>query len=179
MGGPPVALPPARPNRPSRAKKATPAAVVVPPQTQEVPEEGDDLQAMYAEVARLPYRFRWADRWWSLPHIADLDYRTQVKIEQFGDDTTLEAVNDLFREIFGPEQADEWDKVTQPGPFLELLFGRWVKHSGRKPGEPSASTGSSPSTGRPSKRTSTGTTGSASTRRSTAKKASGTRRGNS
>jgi hypothetical protein len=144
-------------------------------------DQGDNLQAIYeSEVARQPYRFQWADRWWTLPHIAELDWRVQAEIEAFGEDVTIARIDELFVKIFGEEQAAEWDKVVRPLPFLDMLFRRWTAHSGREPGEQPALPNSSPSTARPSKRTSTGTTGSVSPRRSTQKpRKAATRRGNS
>lgn len=134
-------------------------------------EDGDDLQAAYAEIARAPYRFFWADRWWTLPHLGELDFRIQAEIEAFGSEVTLERVDELFRKIFGREQADDWVKATQPGPFLDLLFKRWLAHSGAKPGESPASKPSSKTTGRNSRPTSGGSTTSASPKRSTGKRA--------
>lgn len=137
----------------------------------DITEDGDDLQAAYAEIARKPYRFYWADRWWVLPHIGELDYRVQAEIENFGSEVTLERIDELFRKIFGPQQAQAWSEATQPGPFLEMLFQRWLAHSGAKPGEEQASTPSSKSTGRSSRPTSAASTTSASPKRSTAKRA--------
>ena len=154
--------------------------MTAPDQTAPAVVDGDNLQEIYQkEIARKPYRFFWADRWWELPHIAELDWKIQVEIEQFGNNVSIETVDELFGKMFGPEQAEAWGRVVRPLPFLEMLFSRWTAHSGREPGEPSASDSSSPSTRRPSKRTSTGSTGSASRKRSTAAKKAATRRGSS
>ncbi len=130
-----------------------------------------DLQARYAEQAGTPFTFRWADREWTLPHLRDVDFAVQAEIEswdpqKFG----LDTINDLFAKLFGDDQAAEWAKVTRPLPFLFMLFDDWLKHCGAEPGESPASDGSSTSTKRPSKRTSSGSTASASRRRSTPRK---------
>jgi hypothetical protein len=134
-------------------------------------DEFDDLDAAYAEVARKPYGFTWDKRRWVLPHIGELDFRIQAEIEN-ANELTLDQVNDLFMRLFGPLQAAEWKATVQPGPFLQILFERWIKHSGRKPGESRASRRSSKSTGASSRPTSAATTAaSASPKRSTAKRA--------
>lgn len=132
--------------------------------------EVDDLDAAYAEVRREPYLFKWVGRQWTLPHIGELDYRVQAEIEDISE-LSLAQVNDLFKRLFGPEQADDWEQATQPGPFLSILFERWIKHSGRKQGESSASKRSSKSTGAKSRPTSGASTPSASRSRSSAKPA--------
>lgn len=139
----------------------------------EPPEgEGFDLQAVYAENGVEPFRFRWADQWWELPHLLMLDFEVQARVEEFDPTTTTkDDINIFFVDVMGQEQADRWRQVTRPAPMLMAMLRQWVKHSGGTPGESAASDGSSKSTGRPSKRTSTGGTGSASRTRSTAKKA--------
>ena len=138
-------------------------------------EEGFNLQAVYAEQARKPFRFFWADRWWTLPHLRELDYRIQSEIEST-ESWTVPAMLGLFGRIFGPEQAEAWDEVEVPGPAIGMLFDRYIAHSGGAPGESQGSDGSSTSTEPKSKRTSRGsTTGSASRKRSTPRnQASGT-----
>lgn len=140
--------------------------------------EGYDLQAVYAENLK-PFWFRWGNRWWQLPHLRMLDFEVQARVESFQDDVTavgdnvdqLRAlVNGLFDMLLGEEQGVEWRLISRPGDAILDMIHAWMKHSGATPGESAASDGSSKSTGRPSKRTSTGTTGSGSRRRSTAKK---------
>ena len=131
----------------------------------------DDLDAAYAEIAREPYRFTWQGRKWELPHMGELDFRLQSEIESM-DEYTLEAIDALFQRIFGAEQAAEFAKIRVTGPFLAMLFERWLKHSGAAPGESEASNGSSENTGENSRPTSgTTTTGSGSPKLSTAKRA--------
>lgn len=148
------------------------------PTVQQPPEgEGYDLQQVYAEAAK-PFWFRWADRWWQLPHLRMLDFEVQAAVESFdfaeltGEGVTAEQakakVNELFDLIMGEQQGQDWRKQTRPLPMLLDMLQAWMKHSGAEQGEASASGGSSRSTGRPSKRTSTGSTGSASRRRSKA-----------
>lgn len=143
--------------------------------------EGYDLQAVYAENSK-PFYFRWADRWWMLPHLKNLDFEVQAKVETFDFsmltgtnvdlDTARNRIDDLFNLVMGDEQGTEW-RAVNPRPVNMLLdmLQSWTKHSGVKEGEASASEGSSRSTGRPSKRTSKGSTASASRRRSPAKAA--------
>lgn len=130
----------------------------------------DDLDAAYAEIRRDPYDFTWKGRQWTLCHFAELDYETQGKIEE-STELTLADLTDIFRQAMGDEQFAEWRTVRRPVGVLEILFKRWVEHSGAKPGEDKASSGSSGSTGRSSRRTSGASTTSASPKRSTAKRA--------
>jgi hypothetical protein len=130
----------------------------------------DDLDVAYKEIAREPYRFRWAGRDWTLPHMGELDYRIQAEIESTTE-FTLDKIDTLFRRMFGPEQADAFNETTVTGPFLAMLFDRWLTHSGVTPGEPEASTPSSETTGAKSRPTSGASTSSASPKRSTAKRA--------
>jgi hypothetical protein len=145
-----------------------------------------DLQQVYAEQAG-PFRFRWADRVWELPHLRMLDFEVQLKVATFADsltgvtdvEGTRDRINDLFSLIMGVEQGEAWAKVQRPVNMIGQLFEQWTKHSGAAEGESSASNGSSTSTGRPSKPTSTASTTSASRRRTPVKKAAAGRRGNS
>lgn len=130
----------------------------------------DDLDAVYAEIRKEPYVFTWAGREWALPHLSDLDFRVQLKIEN-AESLDVNELIALFGEMFGPDQATAWADVPVPTPVLYLLFERWLNHSGAKPGEDSASSSSSKSTGKSSRRTSGATTASASRKPSTAKRA--------
>jgi hypothetical protein len=135
----------------------------------EVVGKPDDLDAAYAEIRKQPYDFQFAGRSWSLPHLSDLDYRLMNRIESYTTLTTTE-LEGLFNEILG-DQAEQWGQTKVPTPVLYMVFERWIKHSGGELGEEPASSGSSGSTGKSSRRTSGGTTGSGSRKRSTAKKA--------
>ncbi len=148
-------------------------------------DEGYDLQAVYAENAK-PFRFRWADHWWELPHPKMLDFAVQAAVESFDYDAISESggdlgiakqkVDELFTLIMGREQGVAWAKVeVRPLPMLLDLFAKWMESTGVTPGEASASAGSSKSTGRPSKRTSNASTGSASPKRSRPAKATSQR----
>jgi hypothetical protein len=132
--------------------------------------ELDDLDAAYAEIRKEPYRFKWAGREWSLPHLGDLDFRLQMEIENWST-AGVDEVQHMFARILGDEQAAAWADVHVPTPVLMMMFDRWVKHSGAQPGEEPASSDSSGSTGGSSRRTSAGSTGSGSRSQSTAKKA--------
>lgn len=155
-------------------------------------DEGLDLQRLHAETRRKPYRFRWADRWWELPHVQDLP---DTIFDAFGDLTRvadaddeqdlstddIDTVRKALSSAFGKRQ---WAQIQEAEPIplsaQFLLFNRWMKWSGAEPGESSSSNGSSGSTAEPSKRTSrSSTTGSTSARRSTAGRKSGSRRASS
>ncbi len=144
--------------------------------------KGYDLQKVYAEGAE-SFWFRWADQWWEMPHPKMLDFEVQVEIEAFDvtsfipeDAEGRQAVeaarskmNEFFTMIMGVEQGAEWAKVpSRPLPMMLDMLTQWRDHTKASMGEAPASTGSSKSTGRPSKRTSTASTGSASRRRSKA-----------
>lgn len=68
------------------------------------------------------------------------------------------------------EQADEVNVGAMTVDELVPLFEQWMTHSAATPGESPASSDSSGSTGRPSRRTSKGSTGSVSVRRSGARR---------
>ncbi len=149
-------------------------------------DEGYDLQALYAEQAK-PFRFRWADRWWQLPHPKMLDFTTQAAVESFDYEAIAESdgdlniavakVDELFTLIMGKEQGAEWAKVeVRPLQMILDLFSKWMESAGVKQGEAQASAGSSKSTGRPSRRTSKGSTASASPKPSRQDKATPGRR---
>ncbi|BAL87294.1 hypothetical protein AMIS_20740 [Actinoplanes missouriensis 431] len=160
------------------------------------PGQGYDLQKVHTEQ-NPEFWFRWADRWWMLPNIHLLDFDTHIDVLSFGskfanisDDATeadiavlKEHVSALFAKLLDEGRAGQgadFIKVKRPLNVLLDLIDQWKSHSGSDEGEASASAGSSKSTGRPSKRTSTATTKSGSRTRSTvpARKAA-TPRGNS
>lgn len=155
-------------------------------------EEGLDLQRLHAETRHKPYKFRWADRWWELPHPQDLPdgifdaYGELTKLAEADDERELSAeditaVRHLLATAFGKRQ---WAQITELEPLplsaTFLLFNGWMKWSGGDLGESSSSVGSSNGTAGRSKRTSrASTTGSTSARRSTAGRKSGSRRASS
>jgi hypothetical protein len=132
------------------------------------PDELDDLDAAYAAIRRTPYRFRFADQAWELPHIGELDYRLQQEIENANglDTAALEA---LFARCFGKEQAARWALIEVPLSALFMLFERWLRFCGVEMGEAPASNDSSASIGEKSRPTSDTTTSSGSRRRSSGK----------
>jgi hypothetical protein len=71
--------------------------------------------------------------------------------------------------MIGEEQFDRLDKIDKPFDerHLEAVFREWASHDVTTPGEVAASSRSSKSTGRPSKRTSNGSTDSPSPASST------------
>ena len=126
-----------------------------------------DLQRVYAEKAGTPFSFTWEDQVWTLPNMRMLDISVQERIENI--DVTaagVETVNALFDDLMGAEQGTRWRDVLRPLPMLLDLFAAWLAHSKGELGESPASTGSSRSTGRPSKRTSNSSSTSGSPKRS-------------
>lgn len=140
-----------------------------------------DLDAVWAEERGEPFPFDWEGQRWELPALGDIDWRAaglQAEMEAAADaegmaEVSVETLRKLFLFAFGEEQSARWEKVKQPAPAMLKLFTEWQKRSGATAGESPASTGSSASTGRPSRRTSTASTGSGSARRSTARKRTG------
>ncbi len=140
------------------------------------PRKVDSLAAAYAEVRKEPYEFEWPEgRFWTLPHLSELDYRLLAEIEDIGDKVAdLSYLEGLFARIFGPEQAAAWAEVQVPTAVLMMLFDRYIKHAGGELGEGEASKPSLKNTGTKSRQTSAASTGSASPKRSTAKPAKAT-----
>jgi hypothetical protein len=146
------------------------------------PGKGDDVQRDYTEDIET-YWFRWADQWWELPHRKMLDFKKVLRTLTLQDkvnDITADNVEDLIKEfdgvflmLMGPEQGAEFLEVEdRPIEFLMDTLKRWRAHSGETEedrGEFSASDDSSKSTGRPSKRTSSGSTASGSAKPSSRK----------
>jgi hypothetical protein len=143
------------------------------------PGQGYDLQREYTEGVE-DYWFRWEDQWWSLPHRKMLDFEKLMRVAKLQDtftdlnaanvDEVIATLNNTFTMLMGKEQGADFAKVTRPIEMLMDTLNRWREHSGEveeETGESSASSGSSKSTGRPSKRTSSGSTASASPGRST------------
>ncbi len=146
--------------------------------TERRPPEGKgyDLQRDYTQDVE-PYWFRWADQWWTLPHLKMLDFEVQLEVFKLqgavnditDPDQLKDQFNDLFDLLMGAEQGTEFRKVERPLQALMVMLTNWRAHSeaDEAEGESSASDGSSKSTGRPSSRTSNASTKSASPKPST------------
>jgi len=134
-------------------------------------EAFDDLDAAYREVRHKPYGFVFAGERWVLPHARSLGPKALAALEAADEGMTLEQLGELFRLMFGPEQAARWDALDPGSDVYQPFFTRWMAHSGVKLGEEPASSDSSESTGGSSKPTSDASTPSGSRKRSTAKKA--------
>jgi hypothetical protein len=98
-----------------------------------------------------PFPFEFGGEMYELPPQFDLRVGAL-----FADEKPFEALELML----GP---DQWRRLlaapqTLTPNKLQALFAAWAEHSGITPGESSASTGSSGSTGRPSKPTSNGST---------------------
>jgi hypothetical protein len=143
-------------------------------------EQGYDLQRVYAEKVGGPFRFKWADRWWTMPNMRSLDFEAQDRIENLdAAAATKDSLNELFDDLLGKEQGPAWRDVDRPIEMILDMFNAWLEHSKAKLGESPASAGSSKSTGRPSSRTSNASTGSASAKPSKPRKRAAVPRGNS
>lgn len=149
------------------------------------PGQGYDLQRVYTEN-KPDFWFRWADRWWRLPNLQMLDIEVQLTVMGFqgkvtADDADINALRDMVNELFtlvldeGQQgQGAAFQQTTRPLHALLQLMSQWAEQSGADEGESEASAGSSTSTGRPSKRTSTAGTASGSRKRSTGRARAGT-----
>jgi hypothetical protein len=117
-----------------------------------------DLDAAIATVVNdadhTPFRFRFFDTEWELPHLGTLDVWTMVAAAEAGDTGAALSVLEL---AFG-QRWEEFHGHPLPQLGLDALFRAYSEHSGLTPGESVASTGSSASTGRRSKQISTATT---------------------
>lgn len=124
-----------------------------------------DLDALESEGT--PFRFRFGGEDYEFP--ADLDFALIDLIGNLDDDPTkvdISVLTRLARRLFGSEQ---WARVEASDASFGVvkligLMNAYQKHLGVSLGELQASTGSSKSTVRPSKRTSNGSTGSRSRR---------------
>jgi hypothetical protein len=123
-----------------------------------------DLDAVAAETAKAPLRFRWQGRSWALKHRSQIDWRI-VESAATGD---VQAIREVFRLGLGDEQAERFDEIEQPMDAMTALFHRWNQHNGTSEGESSASDASSASTETQSRPASKRSTRSASATSSTA-----------
>lgn len=143
------------------------------------PGKGYDLQREYTKGVE-PFWFHWEDQWWMLPHGKMIDFEKLLRVAKLQDNLSnigdadveeaMEMLNDTFAMLMGDEQGAEFAKVNRPLGALMDTLTLWREHSGEaeeEAGESLASTVSSKSMGRPSKRTSNGSTASASRGRST------------
>lgn len=96
-----------------------------------------DLDALVAEAARDPFRFRLGGKTWTLPQYGSLDW----KVLEYGDSNELTFSREALRIGLG----DQWETFSEIPLGLNAvgeLFERWVKHSGVRPGESAASSDS-------------------------------------
>lgn len=110
-----------------------------------------NLDALEGESSKEPFRFIFDGEEYELP--PSPDFRAVSDMASGRLDVALER-------MLGTEQ---WQRLQDsPAVFdavrFNALFDRYFKYAGTDMGEASASTDSSASTGRPSKRTSSGTT---------------------
>jgi hypothetical protein len=127
-------------------------------------EDMFDLDAVAAEqkAKRQPFPFKFRGQRRELANIyAVIDLDT-IEAAQNND---LSALRKALTDGLG-EHAGEVNVGAMTVDELVPLFERWMESSGATPGESPASSTSSVSTERPSKRTSKGSTGSGSARRS-------------
>jgi hypothetical protein len=119
-----------------------------------VEDDEFDLDAVAAEAAKAPLRFKWKGEHWHLKHMSQIDWRI-VELAQAGD---LEAIRKAFEYGMGKEQAGRFEQVEQDAEPMVKLFARWTEHAGVSEGESSASAGSSGATEKPSRPASARTT---------------------
>lgn len=119
-----------------------------------VEDDEYDLDAVAAEAAKAPLRFRWQGQSWTLKHMSQIDWRI-VELAQAGN---LEAIRKAFEYGMGKEQAARFDQVEQDAEPMVKLFNRWTEHAGVTEGESSASATSSGATEKPSRPASARTT---------------------
>ncbi len=125
-----------------------------------------DLDAVAAEKAKQPLRFKWQDQSWTLKHKSQIDWRI-VESASTGD---VAAIREAFRLGMGAEQHARFEELEQPIDAMTALFNRWNQFNGTTQGESPASPASSAGTAkrsRPaSKRSTTSTSRGSSTARS-------------
>jgi hypothetical protein len=116
-----------------------------------------DLDAVAREAAGEPFRFRFGGEDYELPSHVDIRAIAKLSIGQFYEALQLMLGDEQWQRMLAADAV--FDDQT-----LRSLMEAYAAHSGTELGESSASTGSSRSTVRPSKRTSNGTTRSISVR---------------
>ena len=119
-----------------------------------VPDDEFDLDAVAAEAAKAPLRFKWQGQSWTLKHMSQIDWRI-IELAQEGN---LDAIQKAFKYGMGTEQAARFEEVEQDAEPMVKLFQRWTEHAGVTEGESSASAGSSGATEKPSRPASARTT---------------------
>lgn len=112
-----------------------------------------DLDALHVEATRKPFRFKFGGEQFEMPGIIDIRALALLDVGN---------LHGFLSTVLGP---DQWERLINVkavlGPeHFEDLLGRYMGHLGLDLGKLLVSTGSSKSTGVPSKRTSPGTTGS-------------------
>lgn len=110
-----------------------------------------DLDALGVEETTEPFVFTFGGEEFKIPH--HYDPRIFRRANQ-GD------LAGALLAMIGAEQFDRLDKIDKPFDerHMTALFNAWASHDVTSVGEAKASSRSSKSTGRPSKRTSSGTT---------------------
>lgn len=107
----------------------------------EAPSESDefDLDAAIDEADNKPFKFTFAKRKWTLPHMGDLDTWVMVSVAESGGD--LAAAMLALEAAFG-DQWEDFHALHIPQHAMNILFARYAKHSGMNMGELLASVGS-------------------------------------
>lgn len=97
-----------------------------------------DLDALIADADNKPFKFTFAGREWTLPHLSDLDAWPLIAAMEQGDSTAARSTMALA-------VGDEWDEFRShrmPQHALNSLFERYTAHSGMAPGKQPASSSS-------------------------------------
>lgn len=107
-----------------------------------------DLDALVVEAENAPpFKFKWRDRVWEMPLMDALEFSDQLALEE----ATVERSMEL---IMGEDQFTEFIAEPISTGRMRGLIKEWQAFQGLEPGESRASSRSSKSTVRRSKRTS-------------------------
>lgn len=96
-----------------------------------------DLDAFERDHRHEPFYFRLGGRWFQLPHMRDVDRK--VLRDAVGD---TDAAENAIRRALGEQDYKQFDAIPLSTGGYDELFRQWLEHSGMKPGESEASTGS-------------------------------------
>ena len=96
-----------------------------------------DLDAVEREARREPFVFRLKGRTFTLPHMADLDHKVLLAVDE-GDAAAMTAA--LQAGLAG--RYAEFSQLPLSLSGVKTLIEAWMRHSGLAVGESPASTGS-------------------------------------
>lgn len=107
-----------------------------------------DLDALVVEAENAPpFKFKWRGEVWQMPLMNAMQFRDQLDLENA-------TVEESMRLIMGEDQFEQFIAEPISTGRMRDLIAAWQRFQGLEPGESAASSRSSRSTARPSKRTS-------------------------